>query len=579
MVSEDLSGRVLGGRYRLVRRLGEGGMGAVYEAVQLDLQRKVAVKVLHPSATNPEGLQRFQREARSAAALRNTHIVQVTDFQVNAAEPAFLVMELLDGLPLSDAIDAEGRIEPLRLARIGRQVLHALAAAHAAGIVHRDIKPENVFLCPSPTLGETVKLVDFGIAKLERDGLDPLTREGLVIGSILYMSPEQASGSETDARSDIFSLGACMYYALSGRLPFQGNNALAVLRSLALGRVDPLAKVAPHVDPELAAVVEQALSPDPDRRPQSAEAMGAALDAWIRCRELGPSQPYPILPGSLIPSPEIRDTSPSAFEATAMTPASGAHALGATTPSGPPQFVSSPPPTGHTGTTAVTVPPRTSRGPLVFGAGLGIAGFAMGAAAIVYVATRPSGLAVPQVPPTSVDAGAVTLTPPSAAPSASPTPAIVAEVRPTATNRPLPPHVVSDAGRRSSSKEFLCMKDSECGSRGQCVSGKCACMPGWDACDGRGCFNLSSNDNCGACGVKCGADEKCAFDPAQHKTRCVNCATLARVTFDSFSRYDHCFGDAPNWCTNVNISNIHCGSCDNRCQGGDVCRSGACVAP
>ncbi len=575
MVSEDLSGRVLGGRYRLVRRLGEGGMGAVYEAVQLDLQRKVAVKVLHPSATNPEGLQRFQREARSAAALRNTHIVQVTDFQVNAAEPAFLVMELLDGLPLSDAIDAEGRIEPLRLARIGRQVLHALAAAHAAGIVHRDIKPENVFLCPSPTLGETVKLVDFGIAKLERDGLDPLTREGLVIGSILYMSPEQAAGAETDARSDIFSLGACMYYALSGRLPFQGNNALAVLRSLALGRVDPLAKVAPHVDPELAAIVEQALSPDPVRRPQSAEAMGAALDAWIRRRELGPSQPYAILPGAVIPSPEFRDTSPSAFEATAMTPASGAHALGATTPSGPPQFVSSPPPTGHTGTTAVTVPPRTSRTPLVFGAGLGIAGLAMGAAAIAYVATRPSGLAVPQVPPASVDAGAVAL---PAAPATSSAPAI-ADVRPPATTRPIPARLVSDAGSRSSSKEFICMKDGECGSRGQCVSGKCVCTPGWEACDGRGCFNLTQPDNCGACGIKCAADEKCAFDPAQHKNRCVNCATLARVTYDSFSRYDHCFGDMPNWCTNVNLSPLHCGRCDNRCEGGTSCRGGACVAP
>ncbi len=579
MVSEDLSGRVLGGRYRLVRRLGEGGMGAVYEALQLDLQRKVAVKVLHPSATNPEGLQRFQREARSAAALRNTHIVQVTDFQVNAAEPAFLVMELLDGLPLSDAIDAEGRIEPLRLARIGRQVLHALAAAHAAGIVHRDIKPENVFLCPSPTLGETVKLVDFGIAKLERDGLDPLTREGLVIGSILYMSPEQAAGAETDARSDIFSLGACMYYALSGRLPFQGNNALAVLRSLALGRVEPLAKVAPHVDPELASVVEQALSPDPVRRPRTAEAMGAALDAWIRRRELGPSQPYPVVTGAVIPAPEIRDTSPSAFEATAMTPASGAPGLGPTEPSAPPR-VSSPPPTGHTGhtgTTAVTVPPRSSRGPLVLGAGLGLAGLAMGAAAIVYVATRPSNVATPQVP--SIDAGAVVVAPPaSAPPSAPPTPAIVAEVRPTPTHRPsVPP--VSDAGSRTSSKEFLCMKDSECGSRGQCVSGKCACMPGWDSCDGRACWNLSLPDNCGACGVKCGADEKCAFDPAQHKTRCVNCATLSRVTFNTFDRYDHCWGDMPNFCTNVNISPAHCGSCENRCQGGQVCRQGTCVAP
>lgn len=142
-----------------------------------------------------------------------------------------------------------------------------------------------------------------------------------------------------------------------------------------------------------------------------------------------------------------------------------------------------------------------------------------------------------------------------------------------------PVRPVSDAGKSAASKDFICIKDNECGARAQCVSGKCACMSGWESCDGRGCFNLNGPESCGACGVKCGADEKCAFDPTQKKSRCVNCAVLARVTFDAFGKYDHCWGDMPNYCTNVSISPLHCGACDNRCQGGTACRNGACVAP
>jgi serine/threonine-protein kinase len=160
----DESGRLLGGRYQLQRRLGEGGMGAVYQAWQDDLQRSVAVKVLHE--VDEQSLERFRREARAAAALGSPHIIAVLDFQTPVNEPPFLVMELLRGQTLFDAIHSQGPLEAARAARIGIQVLSALEAAHTAGILHRDIKPANIFLSESPTLGEIAKVLDFGIAKL-----------------------------------------------------------------------------------------------------------------------------------------------------------------------------------------------------------------------------------------------------------------------------------------------------------------------------------------------------------------------------------------------------------------------------
>jgi serine/threonine-protein kinase len=281
-------------------------MGTVYEGLQIDLRRRVAVKVLHASAAHGDGLVRFRREAEAAAALRNTHIVQVSDFQANGVEPPFLVMELLEGRSLAEVLDREGRVEPGRVARIARQVLSALGSAHAAGIVHRDIKPENIFLCPSPSVGELVKLVDFGIAKLARDGVDPLTRDGLVIGSVLYMSPEQAAGANTDGRSDIFSLAACMYHALTGQLPFPGNNAVAVLRALAVGRVTPLSTAAPHVHPGLAEIVHRALSPDAMHRYQDAAQMAYAIDRWLTDMGMALSGMFAPLDAPVtMPNPEV----------------------------------------------------------------------------------------------------------------------------------------------------------------------------------------------------------------------------------------------------------------------------------
>jgi len=191
----------------------------VYEAYQEDLGRAVAVKLLKDdglgSRASAEALDRFQREARAAAALGNPHIVQIFDFQLRPGEPPFLVMELLAGATLGDVSKAEGPLPAARVARIGTHVLSALAAAHASGILHRDIKPGNIFLTPSPTLGEIAKVLDFGIAKLTSG--KQLTQAGMVVGTASYMSPEQATGGELDGRSDVYSTAITLYRALAGR--------------------------------------------------------------------------------------------------------------------------------------------------------------------------------------------------------------------------------------------------------------------------------------------------------------------------------------------------------------------------
>ena len=194
-------GDLLGGRYRVVRRIGSGGMGAVYEAVQEGLGRRVALKVVHPHlATQADLLERFRREAQAAAALGHPNIVQITDFSAEG-ETAFLVMEYLEGESLGEVLRRETTISEARIAFIARQVLAALGAAHRAGIVHRDVKPDNVFLTSIAGVGDVGKMLDFGVAKLvEPQAGGPLTAVGEVLGTTSYMAPEQALGVPVDAR-------------------------------------------------------------------------------------------------------------------------------------------------------------------------------------------------------------------------------------------------------------------------------------------------------------------------------------------------------------------------------------------
>lgn len=217
------------GKYELKEKLGTGGMSVVYKAHDLALDRYVALKLLLPQAGDrPIDSMRFQQEAKAASRLEHPNIVKVHDFNVTEDGAPYLVMSYLHGVSLSDLIKREGGLQPGRWLSIMIQACDALSCAHENNVVHRDIKPSNFVLCQEKG-NEILKLVDFGIAKIETNDDQSLTKTGEVFGSPLYMSPEQCAGSKVDARSDVYSLGCVMYEALAGKPPLSGDNALATI--------------------------------------------------------------------------------------------------------------------------------------------------------------------------------------------------------------------------------------------------------------------------------------------------------------------------------------------------------------
>lgn len=278
--AERWVGAVLEGRYVIDRPLGRGGMGAVFEGRHVGLGRRVAIKLLHPElARETEHVARFRREAKVVGALRHPHIVEVLDTSGDASEgPAYCVMELLEGPSLSAVLREVTELEPARAVRIARQVLSALAAAHAAGVVHRDIKPPNIVIVTGYDGSEVAKVVDFGVAHLtETLGYTRLTQTGQIIGTPTYMAPEQASGHVVDARSDVYAVGAVLFTALAGKPPFGRGSAFDVLPRVLTGDRPRLLEVAPQIDPSLAEIVERAMAVDPAVRFQSATDMERAL--------------------------------------------------------------------------------------------------------------------------------------------------------------------------------------------------------------------------------------------------------------------------------------------------------------
>ncbi len=217
------------GKYELQEKLGSGGMSVVYKARDLALDRYVALKLLLPKmGVEQIDTMRFQQEAKAASRLEHPNIVKVHDFNVTEDGVPYLVMSYLSGISLSDAIKQEGGLSPGRWISIMVQACDALSCAHENNVVHRDIKPSNFVLCEEKG-NEVLKLVDFGIAKIETNDEQALTKTGEVFGSPLYMSPEQCSGSKVDLRSDVYSLGCVMYEALAGKPPLVGDNSLATI--------------------------------------------------------------------------------------------------------------------------------------------------------------------------------------------------------------------------------------------------------------------------------------------------------------------------------------------------------------
>jgi serine/threonine protein kinase len=278
------------GPYRFRRRLAEGGMGLVYEAEDVALNRVVALKVIRPEfACTLEARERFFREARALAAVRSDHVVSV--YQAGEENGLlFLAMELLAGESLEARLRRDGKLSPADACNLGRQVAEGLAAAHQCGLVHRDVKPDNIWLPvrgTSSSLG-TIKLIDFGLARPVHDDAQ-LTRPGLVLGTPAYMAPEQADGTQTNERSDLYSLGCVLYRAVTGQLPFDGRSTLALLRALAVSKVTPIEVVEPSVPEPLAEAITRLLDRDPARRPESA----AQVAVWMRLIEAG--HPPPML--------------------------------------------------------------------------------------------------------------------------------------------------------------------------------------------------------------------------------------------------------------------------------------------
>lgn len=303
---DPMLGRLLDGRYRLIRKIGQGGMGAIYRAVHTGISRTCAVKLLTSLSTgNDDAIARFKREAKNSSRIDNVHAVTIHDFGQTEDGLLFLVMELIDGQPLSRLI-ADQRVLPVdRVVHITSQIAEALAAAHALGIVHRDLKPDNVMITRRGADADFVKVLDFGIAKTVADeGADNLTKTGFVLGTPVYMSPEQLMGENLDGRSDIYSLAIIAYEMLSGRLPFEGENPQAVMMKRVMSEPIRLGAAAPSVSDSVERAVMDGLQRDRDSRTSEVQAFADGL-SWalhsgtqvmggaVTGRLGGPSAPRP----------------------------------------------------------------------------------------------------------------------------------------------------------------------------------------------------------------------------------------------------------------------------------------------
>ena len=275
---DPLIGRIFDEKYRLEERLGGGGMGTVYRATHLLIDRQVALKVLSQRFVGDEtAQQRFRREARAAGRMQHPNAVTVTDFGATGDGYFYIVMELLEGRTLRDLLAREAPLDPARAVSIMLQASAAVGAAHEAGLIHRDLKPANIFIEQRPNLPSTVKVLDFGVAKFAveeqaDEDFNTLTQVGAVIGTPRYMSPEQCSGSGAlTPASDVYSLGIILYEMLTGNPPFSGDSSLAVALRQVSELPTPPREIISSIPEELQNIVMRTLAKNPADRPSNAD--------------------------------------------------------------------------------------------------------------------------------------------------------------------------------------------------------------------------------------------------------------------------------------------------------------------
>lgn len=278
-------GTIFADRYQIVSPLGRGSTGTIYKAMHLFLHRFVAVKILHPQLLNePDSIARFKREAQAVSSLSHPNVIAIYDFGITTQGLPYLVMDYSDGISLAEQIKQHGPMSPREALPIFVQACDALAHAHSRGVIHRDVKPGNMMLIPNEDGTFALRIVDFGIAKLPQSGAAmQITQNGDVLGSPLYMSPEQCMGAPLDSRTDIFSLGCVMYMALAGVEPFLGDNVLDTMYKRTVENAKSILHVRPEIEmPQaLDVIVMKALARDLNQRYQTMEELRAELDELV----------------------------------------------------------------------------------------------------------------------------------------------------------------------------------------------------------------------------------------------------------------------------------------------------------
>lgn len=287
------TGQVIDQRYEILSLLGQGGIGAVYKARQIQFDRLVALKVLHCGLnTDKDSLSRFWQEGKILCALQHTNIVACLASGLWQGSKPYLVFEYLDGQTLRQFLDKSTKMSWSEAVRIAIEVCAGLDYAHASGVVHRDLKPENILLVPTDA-GQLAKILDFGLARIVHGNLtamQKLTQTGALMGSVLYMSPEQCTGQRAGPRADLYALGCIMYEVICGRPPHMADDPMGIVYKHAQVDPEPIAQLA-DVPPDLANVINKCLSRDPDKRYQTARALQTDLETSLAGGMLATSGP------------------------------------------------------------------------------------------------------------------------------------------------------------------------------------------------------------------------------------------------------------------------------------------------